>query len=423
MIYETKLVSVKTAELKPNKKNPRIHSKKQESILTYAVEHFKFLNPPIVDKSKHILAGNLRYEVAKILGLEEIQVLIIDHLSDDDIKAFIIAENKIAEMAGWDKEILKIELQYLSDIGYDLCTTGFEIAEIDLIIDNVVTENSSDDELPKPSEIAQRVKKGDIVVLGKHKLVCANALKQISYKALMQDSRANMSFVDYPYNVKIIGNVTTKKHFKEFANASGEMTKEEFKEFLQKAMQLQKEFSEDGSIHFGCMDWKHIEEIITAGNSVFDELKNVCIWDKQTAGMGSLYRSQHEMIFVFKNGTAPHINNIQLGTYGRYRTNIWNYQGMHVSNPQAKELLQYHPTVKPCALVMDAILDCSRPNDIILDSFGGSGTTLIAAEKVGRRARVIEIDPHYCDVIITRWEKLTGQKAEIVGNIGDFNNG
>lgn len=422
MLLTTKLITIKIADLKCNQKNPRTHSKKQESILAKAVEHFKFLNPPIIDQHNNILAGNLRYDVAKLLGLEEIQVLRIDHLSNDDIRAFIIAENKIAEMAGWDKEVLKLELQYLTDIGYELCTTGFEIAEIDLIINDTVTESSSDDELPDLSDIKPRVNKGDIVGLGKHKLINGDALNKLCYAALMGNFKANMAFVDYPYNVPINGNVTTKKHFKEFVNASGEMTKAEFTEFLKNAMLLQKEFSVDGSIHYACMDWKHIEEIITAGNAVFDELKNVCIWDKGTAGMGSLYRSQYEMIYVFKNGTAPHVNNIQLGTYGRYRTNIWNYQGMHVSNPQAAELLKLHPTVKPCCMIMDAILDCSKPNDIILDSFGGSGSTLIAAERTQRRARLIEIDTHYCDVIITRWEQLTGQKAEIIGNLGDINN-
>lgn len=422
MLLETKLTTIKIANLKCNQKNPRIHSKKQESILAKAVEHFKFLNPPIVDQHNNILAGNLRYDVAKLLGLEEIQVLRIDHLSDDDIRAFIIAENKIAEMAGWDQEVLKLELQYLTDIGYDICTTGFELAEIDLIINEAVITNSAEDDFPEAADIKTHVKKGDIIALGEHKLINGNALDRLSYVAIMGDSKANMAFVDYPYNVKINGNVTTKKHFKEFENASGEMSKPEFTEFLKKAMILQKEFSAVGSIHFGCMDWKHIEEIITAGNAVFDELKNVCIWDKGTAGMGSLYRSQHEMIFVFKNGTAPHINNIQLGKYGRYRTNIWNYPGMHVSNPKAAKFLQLHPTVKPTALIMDAILDCSKPNDIILDSFAGSGSTLIAAEKLQRKARLIEIDKHYCDVIITRWEQLTGQRAEVIGNLGGIDN-
>ena len=419
MIITNKLVKVKIKDLKPNKNSARLHSEKNKHVLCSAVQHFKILNPPMVDQNKNIIAGNLRYEVAKELGYEEIQVIQIEHLSKDDIRAFIIAENKIAEMAGWDKEILKIDLQYLTDIGYDTSLTGFEVAEIDLIINDIVIDSTSDDELPDDSEIIPRSKLGDKWQLGKHILVNGDALDRNYYEYLLQEEKADTAFVDYPYNVKIQGNVTTKTNHKEFYQASGEMSKSEFTTFLKTAMTLQKEFSKDGSIHFGCMDWKHIEEIITAGNSVFDELKNVCIWDKGTAGLGSLYRSQYEMIFVYKNGTAPHVNNIQLGTYGRYRTNIWTYQGMHVSNPQAAELLKWHPTPKPVGLILDALKDCSKPNDIVLDNFAGSGSTLIAAERVQRRARLIEIDPHYCDIIIHRFETLTGKKAEFIGNIGE----
>lgn len=419
MFVSNKLITVKVKDLKPNPNNPRLHPEKQKSILGAAYKQFKFLNPPIINKNKMILAGNLRYEVAKEQGIEEIQVICLEHLSDDDIKAFIIAENRIAELAGWDKEVLKIELQYLTDIGYETILTGFEIPEIDLMINETVINETSEDELPNDLEIIPRSKVGDIWKLAKHVLINGDALDYKVYQLLFKDGKADVAFVDYPYNVKIQGNVTTKKEHKEFYQASGEMSKGEFINFLKSAMSLQKEFSKDGSIHFGCMDWKHIEEIVTAGNSVFDELKNVCIWDKCSAGLGSLYRSQHEMIFVYKNGTAPHTNNIQLGSYGRYRTNICSYKGMHISNPQAKELLKLHPTVKPSSLIMDALLDCSNPNDIVMDIFAGSGSTLIAAEKIHRRARLIEIDPHYCDVIIHRFEKLTGQKAELIGNIGD----
>ena len=390
MFVSNKLITVKVKDLKPNPNNPRLHPEKQKSILGAAYKQFKFLNPPIINKNKMILAGNLRYEVAKEQGIEEIQVICLEHLSDDDIKAFIIAENRIAELAGWDKEVLKIELQYLTDIGYETILTGFEIPEIDLMINETVINETSEDELPNDLEIIPRSKVGDIWKLAKHVLINGDALDYKVYQLLFKDGKADVAFVDYPYNVKIQGNVTTKKEHKEFYQASGEMSKGEFINFLKSAMSLQKEFSKDGSIHFGCMDWKHIEEIVTAGNSVFDELKNVCIWDKCSAGL-----------------------------YGRYRTNICSYKGMHISNPQAKELLKLHPTVKPSSLIMDALLDCSNPNDIVMDIFAVSGSTLIAEEKIHRRARLIEIDPHYCDVIIHRFKKLTGQKAELIGNIGD----
>jgi hypothetical protein len=219
------------------------------------------------------------------------------------------------------------------------------------------------------------------------------------------------------------GNVSTKKNAEEFAMASGEMSKAEFTEFLRKALYFQAKYSVDGSIHFQCMDFRHMQEMLDAGLSVYSELKNLCVWDKKTAGMGSLYRSQHELIFVFKNGTAAHVNNVELGVHGRYRTNVWKYQGMHASNPQAKSLLKLHPTVKSTAMIMDALLDVSKPGDIVLDVFGGSGSTLLAAERTKRRARVIELEPKYCNVILHRWEKLTGQKSVLIGNYKETNNG
>ncbi len=252
--------------------------------------------------------------------------------------------------------------------------------------------------------------------LGDHKLYCGDALEKESYEKLLSKERAGIVFTDPPYNVKIAGNVTKQKHHKEFAEASGEMSEKEFTDFLRKSMELQAEHSKDGSIHYQCMDWRHINELLNAGMSVYSEFKNLCVWDKGTAGMGSLYRSQHELVFVFKNGTASHINNVELGVHGRYRTNVWKYPGMHASNPQAKTLVKLHPTVKPVPMIMDVLLDCSAAGDIVLDSFGGSGSTLIAAERTKRKARLIELDPHYCDVILYRWEKLTGKSAELCDN-------
>lgn len=262
------------------------------------------------------------------------------------------------------------------------------------------------------------MKKNELWKLGEHLLYCGDALQEQSYQVLMGKEKAQIIFCDPPYNVKIKGNVTKRKHHAEFAEASGEMSKDEFTQFLKNAFSLQAKYSIDGSIHFQCMDWRHIEEITAAGAEVYSSLKNICVWDKGTAGMGSLYRSQHEFVFVFKNGTAPHINNVELGKHGRYRTNVWKYPGMHACNPQAKILTRLHPTVKPTAMIMDAIFDCSATGGIILDSFGGSGSTLIAAERTKRNARLIELDPHYCDVILYRWEKLTGKQAKLV-NKGD----
>ena len=222
-----------------------------------------------------------------------------------------------------------------------------------------------------------------------------------------------MVFTDPPYNVPIDGHVSglgSVKH-REFAMASGEMSETEFTKFLTDVLGNLAKFSADGAIHYVCMDWAHLRELLNAGHAVYDELKNICVWAKTNGGMGSLYRSQHEMVAVFKSGTAPHINNVELGRHGRYRTNVWTYAGMNTFGAERDEALAMHPTVKPVALVEDAVLDCSDRNGVVVDAFLGSGTTLIAAESAGRRCFGLELDPEYVDLIIRRWQKMTGESA------------
>ena len=197
-------------------------------------------------------------------------------------------------------------------------------------------------------------------------------------------------------------------HHRDFAFASGEMTSAEFTAFLTTAFKNMAAVSRDGAIAFACMDWRHITEIVEAGRAAFTEFKNLCVWNKMTGAMGTFYRSQHELVFVFKIGSAAHTNSFGLGATGRYRTNVWDYPGV-LRNSQGE--LSLHPTVKPVALVADAIRDCSRRGEIVLDGFGGAGSTLIAAEMCGRTARLIEIDPAYCDTIIARWQTYTGKRA------------
>ena len=410
-------------ELKPYKNNSRTHTEKQVHQIAKSLERFGFVNPILIDESNTIIAGHGRFLAAKELKMETVPTICISHLTKDEIRAYVIADNRLAQNAGWDKDILKIELEALMalplDLNLDATITGFELPEIDLIINNEGIEEAKSKKEPNEDffettvDIPERVKKGDLWKLGNHKLYCGDALEKESYDTLLRNERAGIVFTDCPYNVKISGNVTKQKHHKEFVQASGEMSDEEFISFLQKTINLQAKYSKNGSIHFQCIDWRHLSHILTAGMTVYSEFKNLCVWDKGTAGMGSFYRSQHELIFVFKNGTAPHINNVELGVHGRYRTNVWKYPGMHASNPQAKLLTKLHPTVKPVPMIMDALLDCSAAGDIVLDSFGGSGSTLIAAERTKRKARLIELDPYYCDVILYRWEKLTGKCAEL----------
>jgi DNA modification methylase len=254
---------------------------------------------------------------------------------------------------------------------------------------------------------------GDVWCFGdSHRLICGDSTKSETYQQLLGDARAQMVFTDPPYNVPIsghVGGLGTIRH-REFAMASGEMSQPQFTAFLQSVFGHLATYSVPGSVHFQCMDWRHCSEIMAAGAAAYTDLKNICVWAKNNGGMGSLYRSQHEFVFVFKSGTAPHINNVELGKHGRYRTNVWSYAGVNSFGGDRSDLA-LHPTVKPVAMVADAIRDCSHRKGIVLDAFVGSGTTLIAAEKTGRRGYGIEIDPGYCDVTIRRMGAVCGLEA------------
>ncbi len=364
-----------------------------------------------------IIAGHGRVEAAKLLGIDQVPTVRLEGLTEDQIRAYVIADNRLAEKAGWDNEILAIELQHLSalDITLDVTVTGFEIPEIDLIVQEISARQNKHEivEIDQSGPAVTRF--GDLWQLGKHKIFCGNALHENSYQALMGNRRAHAVFTDPPYNVAIDGNVCGKgtiKH-REFAMASGEMSEAEFVSFLTTSMKLLARHSTTGSVHYLFIDWKHCYELLVASRSVYDKLLNICVWAKDNGGMGSFYRSRHELVFVFRNGKVPHRNNVQLGQYGRNRTNIWEYPGVNTLSKHGDEgnLLAFHPTVKPVALIADAILDCSARGDIILDSFLGSGSTLIAAERVGRLCYGMEIDPLYADTAIRRWQRLTGDHA------------
>ncbi len=408
---------LKTDTLKPYAGNARTHSHKQIGKIAESIKKFDFNNPILVDKNNMIVAGHGRWEAAKKLKIVEVPTLRLDHLSKDEVRAYILADNKLAEIAGWDQDILTIELQYLTsiDLDFDIEITGFEMGEIDFLIDGGVAEklDPADEVIEPQTDKSSITKAGDLWLLGNHRLYCGDSLDEASYMALMQDKKAQMVFTDPPYNVPIGGHVCGKgaiKH-REFEMGVGEMSPEEFTIFLVKSMTLFRTYSAPGTITFCCMDWRHMNEILDAGKETGYELKNLCVWVKDNGGMGSLYRSRHELVFVFKSGDDIHINNVRLGKHGRNRTNVWEYPGVNSLRKDRMEDLAMHPTVKPINLVADAIKDCSKRKGIVLDPFGGSGTTLIAAEKTERQARLIEIDPHYCDVIIQRWEKLTGEKA------------
>lgn len=408
----------KPSTLNPWANNARTHSKKQLRQITESITQFGFTNPVLIDGKNTILAGHGRVEAAKLLGMENVPCIRQDQMTEEQKRAYVLADNKLALNAGWDEELLAAELGALHalDLDFDAEITGFSIAEIDNLIDGTSVEepgDPADDLLPEP-DLPPLCKPGDIWQLGQHRLICGNSLDPHVIDRLMHGDKATMVFTDPPYNVPIdgyVGNSGKIKH-REFAMASGEMTKVEFTNFLQKAFNNMANHSVDGSIHYICMDWRHMQEVMNAGNAVYDELKNLIAWVKDNGGMGTFYRSRHELIFAFKKGNAPHINTFELGQHGRYRTNVWEYKGVNTMRKGRMEELELHPTVKPVQMIADAIKDVSGRGDIVLDLFGGSGSTLIAAHKTGRRAYVCELDPVYCDRIIARWEAYANDEAD-----------
>ena len=397
--------------LRPYPKNARTHSKKQIRQIANSIERFGFCNPVLIDGADQIIAGHGRVEAAKLLNIKELPTVRLSHLNDAEKRAYILADNKLAEKAGWEREILAIELQHLIDVGFDVELTGFAMAELDLLMEDLSGEGAAADVLPSPAKGPAVSQSGDLWLLGSHRLLCGDARGPSAYDRLLGEEKAEFVFTDPPYNVAVPGNVSGLGRIRHdnFAMASGEMTAEQFTAFLRTVFEQLCRFSVDGSIHQICIDWRHLREMLDAGNAIYSELKNVCVWNKTNAGMGTFYRSKHELVFVWKNGNAPHINNFELGQHGRHRTNVWDYDGANI--PGHAEELAMHPTVKPVGLVADAIKDCSRRNGIVLDAFSGSGTIFIAAERTGRKARALEIDPGYVDVAIRRWQQFTGKSA------------
>lgn len=411
--------------LHPDPRNPRVHKPSQIRQIATSIQTFGFVVPLQVNSEGKILAGHGRYLAARQLGMESVPVIQLEHLTPEQARAFAIADNKLTENASWDEALLgQIFLELCEkDLGFSLEATGFTMGEIDVHIEalDLTTKRAG---APDPadqfavSEQDAVTRAGDLWILGPHAILCGNALEAADFETLLRGKQAALVFVDPPFNVPIDGHVTGngKVQHREFAMASGEMTVVEFTVFLTRAMQQLAAHSRNGSIHFHCMDWRHLPEILAAGSRVYSELKNLCVWTKDKGGMGSLYRSQHELVLVYKNGTAPHRNNVELGQHGRYRTNVWNYPGANTLSRKGTEgdLLAMHPTVKPVALVSDAIMDCSARGDLVLDSFLGSGTTLLAAQRTGRVCHGLEIDPLYVDTAIRRWQDMTGLQATLL---------
>ena len=415
------------ADLRHNPRNARTHSARQIAQIADSIRAFGFVNPILIDEDGLVLAGHGRLAAAKRLGMLDVPTLSIGGMSDAQKRAYVLADNRLAQKAGWDINILAIELGELAillpklELDFSVEITGFAAGEIEVIGHDRARDNAAnEDAQPKPIRRPPVSKMGDLWCLGSHRLLCGDARDVGDFDRLMRADRADMVFTDPPYNVSISGHVTRSGNHAEFAMASGEMTAAEYRTFLEVILANAVRVSRPGAIHDICMDWRHIAALTIVGEDLYDALLNLCVWNKGTAGQGSFYRSQHELVAIFRVRGAPHQNNVALGQFGRNRSNIWTYPGIAGFSRDRASALAMHPTVKPVALVADAIRDCTFHNHLVLDPFLGSGTTLIAAEKIGRKCYGTEYDAAYVDGIVQRWEAYTGGMAVLDGDGHNF---
>jgi DNA modification methylase len=407
---ERKITFLRPGDVKLNPRNARVHPPQQIDQIASSIERFGFNNPVLVDRQNNLLAGEGRVKAARQLGLERIPALRIEHLTPAEKRAFVLADNKLAEGSGWSNDILTLELQELADLDFNLELTGFNPGEIEaLLAGQDPAEEEADEICPEYESSHAVTQRGYRWRAGPHLLLCGDARDRVSYKRLMAGEKAAYANTDPPYNIKIDGNAAGhgRIHYREFALASGEMNQAEFTSFLSDVFRNIRDHTVQGAICAAFIDWRHMPEMLDAGHKHFSELKNLCVWVKPGGGLGSFYRSRHELVFHWKCSRGKHLNNFELGQHGRSRTNVWEYTASRVNS--ARE--GHHPTPKPVGLITDAIRDCSRRGDLILDPFCGSGTILLAAERAGRVARAIEIDPLFCDLTIRRWQARTGQSA------------
>jgi DNA modification methylase len=405
------------AALKPDPRNPRSHGKRQIKQLARSIGAFGFNVPILVDRGLTIVAGHARLLAAQSLGQAEVPTIQLEHLSEAQAKAFAIADNRLCDLSKWDEDLLAGLLLELSeqDLSFDLEAIGFSMGEIDLMIEGLGVGEAAPESADTPPPAGPAVcRTDDLYQCGNHMVRCGDARDSAAYAALMGDERAAMVFADPPYNVRIDGHVggSGAIRHREFAMASGEMSDDEYTAFLTAVFGNLAAHSTDGSLHYQFTDWRHHRHTQAAGSVAYAEQINLCVWAKDRPGMGSFYRSQHELVLVFKSSRGPHRNNIELGRFGRNRSNLWCYPAIAgMRHGEEGDLLALHPTVKPVRLVADAIMDCTARGDIVLDPFLGSGTTLIAAERTGRRCFGMEIDPLYVDTAIRRWQAWTGEQA------------
>lgn len=406
----------KRSDLKLNPANARLHSRPQLKQIARSIQAFGFNVPVLIDRENMVICGHGRLEACALIGLDDIPTMMLDNLTPEQVAGFAIAENRSGDTSKFDERQLALNLKLLAgiDLQFDLEAVGFSVTEIDLKIEGLgdlepAGSEPAEDVVPPGPAVSRQ---GDLWLLGPHRILCGDALDASSYDRLLRGEQVACAFCDPPYGSSIAFYLNAPGH-REFVSCSGELKGEALVAFFDEACRLAALHSADGAIQFWCCDWRHLGELLPVALGRFDELLNLAVWTKNNGGMGSLYRSAHELVLVLKKGKARHRNNVQLGKTGRNRTNVWAYAGANsfLRSAEDADLLSEHPTPKPVKLVADALLDVTARRDLVLDSFLGSGSSLMACERTGRRCRGIELDPLYVDLCIRRWQRMTGERA------------
>lgn len=416
------VISLPATAIRPFKTNPREHPKRQLEMLRASIEKFGFNNPILVatpvDGMHDIIAGHGRLIAARDLGYADIPAIILPHLSEAEQRAYRIADNAIALKGSWSPELLALEAKFVfdADIALDPEDIGFETAEIDMLLLGSAKAASEDEDIPdeitEPDRRVRPVSRlGDLWTIGRHSVMCGDARDPGVIAKLMGTDHADVVSSDMPFNLKVNGHIGGKGKIKhpEFAMASGEMSRDEFRAFMTKVMDNQAQFSKPGALSYQFIDWRSIDLMVEVGKTIYDALLAICVWVKPQPAMGSLYRSRHEFVCVFRNKGGGHVNNVQLGKFGRNRSNVWEYASPGGFGPE-REKLAFHPTVKNVEMIADLILDSTPRKGIVLDVFLGSGTTILAAEKTGRTGRGVEVDPGYVDIALKRIAEAVGEE-------------
>jgi len=396
--------------IKPRHREWRTYSPQSLDLVRQSLRTRNVVEPPLIDSENRVVCGALVVEAARQERFNTIPVLRVDHLSDEELRLYAISANRLADLSGYDEQLLADELRDLEQLldQPDFGQLGFDPAELDRILNlNAAQLGIEVDDAPAPDPENRVASVGDLWRIGPHKLHCADALSANSYATLMGDEQARFSLVDGPYNLPA-DTISKSGRFSDFCMGAGEFSPGEFTRFFTRAMRHISNYSVDGSLHAFFMSYHFLLELLRAGTIVFGRPKALCTWVKGRAGQGALFRSQTEFVTYFKKGSAKHRNNVQLGRYGRSRTTAWHFDGMNSLSPHQDELIADHPTPKPVALLKEAILDVTNRNEIVLDPFAGSGSLIVAAEAVERRAFCMELDPVYVDVALRRCRKTAG---------------